>query len=206
MGKQLVAFLGGGVQTHRIIHPVIHAERHLLVTAIHAGAWSVNQVLNTLVVDSWQFSFRALRLTLWRDGRLRGFWKTSTIILNTTMTNLCQEHNLSWCLQENGHGLMRWLREWNRHIPFLSSNLSLWQFFLAVGVPRMAACLFINLIKNTQDVRLKNLCQLRNVSRGNKMGNHVRINQNNLIFRHPPRFLFSSLGQYLPRVDSILTV
>ena len=36
MGKQLVALLGGCIQANRIVHPVFHAERNLLVATINA--------------------------------------------------------------------------------------------------------------------------------------------------------------------------
>ena len=52
MGKELVAFLRGGIERYRIIHPVISRERHLLVTTIHARARSINQVLNTTLTAS----------------------------------------------------------------------------------------------------------------------------------------------------------
>ena len=34
---KLVALLGGSIQAHRVVHPVLHAEGDLLVTAIHTA-------------------------------------------------------------------------------------------------------------------------------------------------------------------------
>ena len=49
VGEELVAFLGSRIQAHRIIHPVVHAERDFLVATVHAAGAGVDQVLDTLV-------------------------------------------------------------------------------------------------------------------------------------------------------------
>lgn len=49
MCEELIALLGGRIQAHRIIHPVVRAERDLLVAAVDAAGAGVDQVLDTLV-------------------------------------------------------------------------------------------------------------------------------------------------------------
>ena len=49
MGEELVALLGSRIQAHRIIHPVIRAERDFLVAAVDAAGAGVDQMLDTLV-------------------------------------------------------------------------------------------------------------------------------------------------------------
>ena len=52
VGKELVAFLRGGIEAHGVVNAVVGAERHLLVTTIHARARSINQVLDTTLTAS----------------------------------------------------------------------------------------------------------------------------------------------------------
>ncbi len=54
VGHQLVGFLGGGVQTHRVVHRVALLERHLRVAAVHAGAGRVDQVPHALRAAAFQ--------------------------------------------------------------------------------------------------------------------------------------------------------
>ena len=54
MGKELVALLGCRIQAHRIIHPVICAERDLLVAAVDAAGAGVDQVLDRMMPASLQ--------------------------------------------------------------------------------------------------------------------------------------------------------
>ena len=49
VGEEFVALLGRRIQTHRIIHPVVRAERDFLVAAVDAAGAGVDQVLDTLV-------------------------------------------------------------------------------------------------------------------------------------------------------------
>ena len=49
MSEELVALLGRRIQAHRIIHPVVRAERDFLVAAVDAAGAGVDQVLDTLV-------------------------------------------------------------------------------------------------------------------------------------------------------------
>ena len=49
VGEELVALLGSRIQAHRIIHPVVRAERDFLVAAVDAAGAGVDQVLDTLV-------------------------------------------------------------------------------------------------------------------------------------------------------------
>ena len=49
VGEELVALLGGRVQAHGIVHPVVRAEGHLLVAAVHAAGAGVDQVLDPAV-------------------------------------------------------------------------------------------------------------------------------------------------------------
>ena len=49
VGEELVALLSRRIQAHRIVHPVVRAEGHLLVAAVHAAGAGVDQVLDTLV-------------------------------------------------------------------------------------------------------------------------------------------------------------
>ena len=54
MGKELVALLGCRIQAHRIIHPVICAERDLLVAAVDAAGAGVDQVLYRMMTTGLQ--------------------------------------------------------------------------------------------------------------------------------------------------------
>ena len=45
VGEEFVAFLGGRIQAHRIIHPVVRAERDFLVAAVHTAGTGIDQVL-----------------------------------------------------------------------------------------------------------------------------------------------------------------
>ena len=49
MGEELVALLGRRIQAHRIIHPVVRAERNLFVSAVHAAGAGVDQVLDGMM-------------------------------------------------------------------------------------------------------------------------------------------------------------
>ena len=49
VGEEFVALLGGRVQAHGIIHPVIRAERDFLVSAIHAAGAGIDQVLDRMM-------------------------------------------------------------------------------------------------------------------------------------------------------------
>jgi len=49
VGEELVALLGGRVQAHGIVHPVVRAERNFLVAAVDAAGAGVDQMLDTLV-------------------------------------------------------------------------------------------------------------------------------------------------------------
>ena len=49
MGKEFVALLGRRIQTHRIIHPVIRAERDLLVAAVDATGAGIDQMLHRMM-------------------------------------------------------------------------------------------------------------------------------------------------------------
>ena len=52
VGEELVALLGGRVQAHGVVHPVVRAEGHLLVSAVHAAGAGVDQVLDPAVSGS----------------------------------------------------------------------------------------------------------------------------------------------------------
>ena len=52
MGEELVALLGCRIQAHRIIHPVVRAERDFLVAAVDAAGAGVDQVLDPAVPGS----------------------------------------------------------------------------------------------------------------------------------------------------------
>ena len=52
VGEEFVALLGSRVQAHRIIHPVVRAEGHLLVAAVHAAGAGIDQVLDPAVPGS----------------------------------------------------------------------------------------------------------------------------------------------------------
>ena len=45
MGEEFVALLGRRIQAHRIIHPVVRAERDFLVAAVDAAGAGVDQML-----------------------------------------------------------------------------------------------------------------------------------------------------------------
>ena len=49
MCKEFVALLGCRIEAHRIVHTVIGAEGNFLVSAVDAGRWSVDQVLDGIV-------------------------------------------------------------------------------------------------------------------------------------------------------------
>ena len=49
VGKKLVALLSRCIQAHRIIHPVVRAERDFLVAAVHAARAGVYQVLDRIM-------------------------------------------------------------------------------------------------------------------------------------------------------------
>src|SRR3546814_194179 len=49
VGHQLVGFFGRGVQRQRMIHPVMHRVRRVLVGAIHRARRGVDQVLHRMV-------------------------------------------------------------------------------------------------------------------------------------------------------------
>ena len=49
VGEEFVALLGCRIQAHRIIHPVIRAERNFLVAAVHTAGASVDQVLDRMM-------------------------------------------------------------------------------------------------------------------------------------------------------------
>ena len=49
VGEEFVALLGRRIQAHRIIHPVVRAERDFLVAAVDAAGAGIDQVLDTLV-------------------------------------------------------------------------------------------------------------------------------------------------------------
>ena len=55
VGKQLVALLGGGIERHGVVHPVLHRKRHLLVAAIHTGTRCVHKVLHTFILFTLNF-------------------------------------------------------------------------------------------------------------------------------------------------------
>ena len=54
VGEEFVALLGRCIQAHRIIHPVIRAERNLLVPAVHAAGACIDQVLHRMMPASLQ--------------------------------------------------------------------------------------------------------------------------------------------------------
>jgi len=49
VGEEFVALLGGRVQAHGVVHPVVRAEGHLLVAAVHAAGAGVDEVLDSAV-------------------------------------------------------------------------------------------------------------------------------------------------------------
>ena len=49
VSEELVALLGGRVQAHGVVHPVVRAERDFLVAAVHAAGTGVDQVLDPAV-------------------------------------------------------------------------------------------------------------------------------------------------------------
>ncbi len=49
MSEELVALLGRRIQAHRIIHPIVRAERDFLVTTVDAAGAGVDEVLDSLV-------------------------------------------------------------------------------------------------------------------------------------------------------------
>ena len=54
MGEELVTLLGRRIQAHRIIHPVVGAERDFLVAAVDAAGAGVDQVLDGMMPASLQ--------------------------------------------------------------------------------------------------------------------------------------------------------
>ena len=52
VGEEFVALLGRRIQADRIIHPVVRAEGHLLVAAVHAAGTGIDQVLDPAVPGS----------------------------------------------------------------------------------------------------------------------------------------------------------
>jgi len=52
VGEEFIALLGGRVQAHGIVHPVVRAEGHLLVAAVHAAGTGIDQVLDPAVPGS----------------------------------------------------------------------------------------------------------------------------------------------------------
>ena len=54
VGEKLVALLGRRIQAHRIIHPVIRAERDFLVAAVYAAGTGIDQVLDGMMPASLQ--------------------------------------------------------------------------------------------------------------------------------------------------------
>ena len=54
MGKELVALLGSGIEADRIIHAVVGAEGHLLVSAIDTAGTGIDQVLHREVATGLQ--------------------------------------------------------------------------------------------------------------------------------------------------------
>ena len=69
VGHELVALLGGGIEAHGIVHPIVNAERHLLVAAIHTGAAGVYQMLHGIVPARLQDVVEANHVGL--DVRIR---------------------------------------------------------------------------------------------------------------------------------------
>ena len=49
VGEEFVALLGGRIQTHRIIHPVVRAERDFLVAAVDAAGTGIDQMLHRMM-------------------------------------------------------------------------------------------------------------------------------------------------------------
>ena len=49
VGEEFVALLGRRIQAHRIIYPVVRAERDFLVAAVDAAGAGIDQVLDTLI-------------------------------------------------------------------------------------------------------------------------------------------------------------
>ena len=49
MGKELVALLGSRIQAHRIIHPVVRAERDFLVATIDTTGTGIDQMLHRMM-------------------------------------------------------------------------------------------------------------------------------------------------------------
>ncbi len=54
MCKELVALLGRRIQAHRIIHPVVRAERDFLVAAVNAAGTGIDQMLHRMMPASLQ--------------------------------------------------------------------------------------------------------------------------------------------------------
>ena len=54
VGEEFVALLGGRIQAHRIIHPVVCAERDFLIAAVDAAGAGVNQVLDWMMPTGLQ--------------------------------------------------------------------------------------------------------------------------------------------------------
>ena len=49
VGEELVALLGSRIQAHGVVHPVVRAEGHLLVAAVHAAGAGVDQMLHRMM-------------------------------------------------------------------------------------------------------------------------------------------------------------
>ena len=54
MGEEFVALLGRRIQAHRIINPVVRAERDFLVAAVDATGAGIDQVLDRMMPASLQ--------------------------------------------------------------------------------------------------------------------------------------------------------
>ena len=54
VGEELVALLGSRIQAHRIIHPVVRAERDFLVATVHAAGAGIDQMLHRMVPAGFQ--------------------------------------------------------------------------------------------------------------------------------------------------------
>ncbi len=69
VGKELIAFLGSRIQAHRIIHPVVRAERDFLVATVHTAGAGVDQVLNGMMPACLQNVVESYHVAL--DVRIR---------------------------------------------------------------------------------------------------------------------------------------
>ena len=54
VGEEFVALLRRRIQAHRIIHPIVRAERDFLVAAVHAAGAGVDQVLHRMMPTGFQ--------------------------------------------------------------------------------------------------------------------------------------------------------